>query len=140
MRGCAWRERRKNNFGLGTAGAPLLRWLCQANETRLVLRLSFAHYLLGAATLYLIYPSTVVTVLAMTQLLERAISEAARLPDPEQDALASLLLEEISSEARWSAAFADSQSQLAQLAADALTEFHAGHTLPLDPERDLADH
>ena len=76
----------------------------------------------------------------MTQLLERAVSEAARLPDSEQDALASLLLEEIASEARWSTAFADSQPQLAQLAADALAEFQAGRTLPLDPERDLADH
>ena len=76
----------------------------------------------------------------MTQLLERAIGEAARLSGPEQDALASLLLEEIASEARWSAAFAGSQSQLARLAADALAEFHAGRTLPLDPERDLADH
>lgn len=76
----------------------------------------------------------------MTQLLEHAISEVARLPNPEQDALASLLLEEIASEARWNTAFADSQPQLAQLAADALAEFHAGRTLLLDPERGLADH
>lgn len=76
----------------------------------------------------------------MTELLERAFGEAARLPAREQDALASLLLEEIASEARWDAAFADSQPDLARLAADALTEFHAGKTLPFDPERDLADH
>ena len=76
----------------------------------------------------------------MTQLLERALDEVNRLPEAEQDALASLLLEEIASEARWSAAFAGSQSQLASLAADALAEFRAGHTLPLDPEHDLADH
>lgn len=78
--------------------------------------------------------------MCMTQLLEHAINEANRLPDSEQDALASLLLEEIASEARWNAAFAGSQSQLARLAADALAEFHAGRTLPLDPEHDLADH
>ena len=76
----------------------------------------------------------------MTQLLERAISEVNRLPEAEQDALASLVLEEIASEARWSEAFAGSQSQLASLATDALAEFHAGRTLPLDPEHDLADH
>lgn len=76
----------------------------------------------------------------MTQLLERAINEAARLPDQEQDALANLLLEEIASETRWNAAFADSQPQLARLASDALAEFQAGRTLPLAPERDLADH
>ena len=95
---------------------------------------------LEAATLCLIYPRIVTILLTMTRLLERAISEASRLPDPEQDALASLLLEEIASETRWSAAFADSQTQLARLAVDALAEFHAGRTLPLDPERDLADH
>ena len=76
----------------------------------------------------------------MTQLLERAVGEAARLPESEQDALASLLLEEIASEARWGEAFAGSQDKLSRLAADALAEFHAGRTLPLDPERDLADH
>lgn len=76
----------------------------------------------------------------MTQLLERAISEVNRLPDVEQDALAGLLLQEIASEARWSTAFAGSQPQLASLAADALAEFRADRTLPLDPERDLADH
>ena len=82
----------------------------------------------------------------MTQLLERAVGEAARLPESEQDALASLLLEEIASEARWTAearwteVFANSQDQLAGLATAALAEFHAGRTLPLDPARDLADH
>jgi hypothetical protein len=76
----------------------------------------------------------------MTQLLERAVNEAARLPETEQDALASLLLEEIASEARWSESFASSQDTLARLADEALAEFHAGRTLPLDPERDLADH
>ena len=75
----------------------------------------------------------------MTELLERALNEAARLPEQEQDALASLLLAEMESEARWSVAFAGSQPQLARLAADALAEFHTGQTLPLDPERDLAD-
>lgn len=76
----------------------------------------------------------------MTQLLERAVGEAARLPEPEQDALASLLLEEIASEARWSEAFTGSQDQLAGLAITTLAKFHAGRTLPLDPAGDLADH
>ena len=76
----------------------------------------------------------------MTELLERALNEVARLPEQEQDALANLLLSEIASEARWNDAFANSQPQLARLATDALAEFRAGQTLPLDPERDLADH
>lgn len=76
----------------------------------------------------------------MTRLLERALGEASRLPEPAQDALAGLLLAEIASAARWDAAFEKSQDQLACMAADALAEFHAGRTLPFDPERDLADH
>ena len=76
----------------------------------------------------------------MTQLLERAMGEAAQLPESAQDALASLLLEEMASEARWTEAFTGSQDQLAKLAADALAEFRAGRTLLFDPERDLADH
>ena len=36
----------------------------------------------------------------MTQLLERAFTEASKLPEPEQDAVASLLLAELESEQR----------------------------------------
>ena len=36
----------------------------------------------------------------MTQLLERAFTEASKLPEPEQDAVASLLLAELKSEQR----------------------------------------
>ena len=56
----------------------------------------------------------------MTQLLARAVNEAASLSEPEQDALATLLLEEIASEVRWSDAFAQSQDQLARLARNSL--------------------
>ncbi len=45
----------------------------------------------------------------MTQLLEKALSEVAKLDEPEQDALASILLDEIASEQRWTQAFAESQ-------------------------------
>ena len=37
----------------------------------------------------------------MTQALSDAIAKAAKLPDEEQDVLATILLEEIQSEARW---------------------------------------
>ena len=73
----------------------------------------------------------------MTQLLERAFTEAAKLPEPEQDAMASLLLAELESEQRWSRSFAASQNELAQLADEALREFSAGETLPLDLKRDF---
>jgi hypothetical protein len=73
----------------------------------------------------------------MTALLERAISAASRLPEPEQDAVASLLLAEIESEQRWAQAFSSTQDQLGQLADEALQEFEAGETRPLDLERDF---
>ena len=67
----------------------------------------------------------------MTPLLEKALSEVAKLNEPEQDALASILLEEIASEERWSKAFADSQDVLSSLADEALAEHAAGLTRPL---------
>jgi hypothetical protein len=66
----------------------------------------------------------------MTQLLEKALSELAKLSDPEQDVLAALLLQEMASEQRWSDSFAKSQDILAQLAEEALTEHTAGRTKP----------
>ena len=73
----------------------------------------------------------------MTQLLERAFTEASKLPEPEQDAVASFLLAELESEQRWARSFASSQEQLAQLADEALREFAAGETLPMDLKRDF---
>jgi len=67
----------------------------------------------------------------MTQLLEKALSEVAKLPDAEQDAVAAILLQEMASERRWSEAFANSQDLLAKLAAKALAEHAAGRTKPL---------
>jgi hypothetical protein len=67
----------------------------------------------------------------MTQLLEKALSEVAKLPASEQDAVAAILLDEIASEQRWSASFAGSQTLLAKLAEQALAEYAAGRTKPL---------
>lgn len=66
----------------------------------------------------------------MTQLLDKAVSEAAKLPEPEQDALAAILLGEMESERLWSDSFAKSQDALADLAAEALAEHAAGKTKP----------
>ena len=71
----------------------------------------------------------------MTQLLEKAFAEASRLPDAEQDALASLLLSEMESEARWQKSFAESADKLAALADEALAELDAGRTEPLEPDQ-----
>lgn len=66
----------------------------------------------------------------MTQLLDKAISEAAKLPEQEQDALAAILLAEIESEEHWTETFAKSPDLLAELAGDAKAEHAAGRTTP----------
>ncbi len=67
----------------------------------------------------------------MTQLLEKALKEVAKLPASDQDAVAAIVLEEIASEQRWSASFAKSQELLAKLADKALADHAAGRTKPL---------
>jgi len=76
----------------------------------------------------------------MTQLLERAFTVASQLPAPEQDAFASLLLAELDSERRWTDTFAATQDQLSALADEALREFEAGQTQPMDLECDFPNH
>jgi hypothetical protein len=71
----------------------------------------------------------------MTKLLEKAFAEASKLPEPEQDALGALILEELASERRWAKAFADSEDVLAQLVEEALAEHRQGRTRPLDPDQ-----
>ena len=66
----------------------------------------------------------------MTKLLDKAISEVAKLPEAEQDALGAILLAEIESEHRWADSFAKSQDLLADLAAKARAEHAAGKTKP----------
>ena len=68
----------------------------------------------------------------MTPALASAVAETMKLPPAEQDALAAILLEEIASERRWSQSFARSERVLESLASEALAEFRAGKTKPLD--------
>ena len=67
----------------------------------------------------------------MTQLLEKALSQVAKLPASEQDAMAAIVLEELASEQRWAQSFSKSQDLLAKLADKALAEHAAGGTKPL---------
>ena len=76
----------------------------------------------------------------MTRLLERAFSEASKLTDKEQDAVAALLLAELVSERRWSEAFASTQEQLGRVADEAVREFERGETQPMKLERDFPHH
>jgi hypothetical protein len=70
----------------------------------------------------------------MTELLERAITRLKTLPASEQNAIASMILEELEEDLRWDEAFSRSPDSLAKLAATALAEYHAGETQELDPE------
>ncbi len=71
----------------------------------------------------------------MPELLKEAYSAIARLSESDQEAIASLILEELASEERWQRAFARSADGLAKLAAEALAEYRAGKTQALDPDR-----
>ena len=71
----------------------------------------------------------------MTTLLERAFDEAAKLPESEQDVLASRLLAELAREDDFDRTVAQSVEKLAMLAREALVEHRAGLTEELDPER-----
>jgi len=73
----------------------------------------------------------------MTKLLQKAFAEASKLPEEQQEAIASLLLEELASDRQWSDAFQKSQDQLAHLADRALRDFEEGRTRPFEQDRDL---
>ena len=70
----------------------------------------------------------------MTNLLECVVEKVKVLPDSEQDAIATFMIEELEDEMRWEKAFARSQDALAKLAQEAMAEHRAGKTKELDPD------
>lgn len=68
----------------------------------------------------------------MTKLLEKAVSAVSNLPEKEQDAIATMILEELADEERWAESLATSQRQLSILAKEALEEYHSGRTRSLE--------
>jgi hypothetical protein len=66
--------------------------------------------------------------------LQKLIDKISQLPDDEQESLAAIIEFELEDEAKWDAAFAASQPQLLKLAEEALEEYQAGKTEPLDPD------
>ena len=68
----------------------------------------------------------------MTELLEKAIEYLRKLDADRQDAIATLIMEELENEAKWDAAFASSHNLLADLAAEAMAEYNAGQTQVLN--------
>lgn len=71
----------------------------------------------------------------MTEILEKAFAEAAKLPEAEQEAIAAWILEELASDQRWHEALDGSADALARLADEAAAEHREGRTRLLDPDR-----
>lgn len=68
----------------------------------------------------------------MTELLKKAFEAVSKLPPESQDAIAARMLMELEDESRWDEAFARSQDKLAKMADEAIEEFKAGKTVPLE--------
>ena len=70
----------------------------------------------------------------MSQLMEQAFQKARQLPEPDQEAIACIILQEIESERRWDELFArpESADLLARMADQALAEARAGRARKLD--------
>jgi hypothetical protein len=67
----------------------------------------------------------------MTTLLEKALEKVDALPQDEQDAIASQILETLAEEVAWKQRFAANRERLQKLAAEALLEDARGETRPL---------
>jgi hypothetical protein len=70
----------------------------------------------------------------MITILEQAFAEAAKLPEAEQEVLATRLLAELAAEDAFDRAIAKSADKLALLATEAIAEHRAGLTEELDPD------
>ncbi len=70
----------------------------------------------------------------MTEKLEKAVARAKQLPVEQQDAIATLIFEEIEDEARWDETFARTPTVLERLALEADEEDRQGITQDFDPD------
>jgi hypothetical protein len=68
----------------------------------------------------------------MTELLESALRKVAMLPQEEQDAIASQIIETLQDEAAWKEKLARDPEKLRRLAEEARREQHDGKTGSLD--------
>jgi hypothetical protein len=69
----------------------------------------------------------------MNALLEKALAEVARLPEEEQEIIATLILDEIAAERGWDERFAKTQDQLGELVRSARAEVARGDVVSGDP-------
>ena len=67
----------------------------------------------------------------MTALLEEALAELQKLPPEQQDAIAALILEEMTDEEKWNRAFEQSQDTLTRLADKVRADKRVGKVKPL---------
>jgi hypothetical protein len=68
----------------------------------------------------------------MTELLEKVLRKVATLPQEEQDAIASQIIETLQDEAAWKEKLSRAPEKLRGLAEEAQREHERGETLPLD--------
>jgi hypothetical protein len=68
----------------------------------------------------------------MTQLLEDALRKVGKLPEDEQDAIASQILAAIEDEEAWAKTLRKNPAKLRKLASEALDEHRRGATRSLD--------
>jgi hypothetical protein len=70
----------------------------------------------------------------MTEMLQKAMSEALKLPDAEQDRIGEWLLAELEADRAWDEAFSQTSDELSAMALRALDEHRRGLTKELDPD------
>jgi hypothetical protein len=68
----------------------------------------------------------------MSRLLAEALERVAGLPEEEQDAIASQILDSIADEDSWRKRFTEKREVLRRMAREALAEDARGETLALD--------
>ncbi|MEJ7811317.1 MAG: hypothetical protein WKG32_12975 [Gemmatimonadaceae bacterium] len=68
----------------------------------------------------------------MTELLQQIIREAEKLPPEVQDAFARRWMQELAEERAWDGAFDRPSPALAEMADEAIRDYHEGHTKPLN--------
>ena len=68
----------------------------------------------------------------MSALLEKALEQVAALPEDEQDAIASQILDAIADEEGWKKRLEEKRATIRRMAQEALSEDDLGETLPLE--------
>lgn len=70
----------------------------------------------------------------MEKLLEKAFEEASKLDVKEQKSFAAFIFKELEMRKKWHSSFQKTESELSSLAKEALSDYKAGNTDPLDAD------